>query len=172
LSAIEEDANTDSSQKARILQWRIMRTIAGIPWHKNGDAFHTNQNIPATCRIKTIGDKMQTNEQVVVIQGDPTKWYSQVVFILNPNQTADKTPIDFVAEAEKIIFNYVEKKRKYTGDSIQAYLNYTPPIIIPAKKITPPFKERKRLKPSFLLYILMAAACVALAAIVGFGLIS
>ena len=114
---------------------------------------------------------MHTNEQVIVVQGDASKWYSQVVFIMNPNPTTDKVPVDFVAEAEKIIFSYVARKRKYTGDSIHAYLDYTPPVIIPAKTKKAPHKvwKRFRFKPSFLWYILMAAVCVVMAAIIGLG---
>ena len=111
---------------------------------------------------------MQTNEQVVVIQGDATKWYSQAVFIMNPNPTAKAAPVDFVAEAEKIIFNYVAKKRKYAGDSIHAYLDYTPPTIIPAIDIVD-VKKKKRFRPSFILYGLMIAACLVMAVIFAVG---
>ena len=112
---------------------------------------------------------MQTNEQVVVIQGDATKWYSQAVFIINPNPTAEAAPVDFVAEAEKIIFRYVAKNRKYAGDSVNAYLHYTPPTIIPAIDIVPEVKKKTRFKPSFLLYGLMIAACLAMAVIFAVG---
>ena len=112
---------------------------------------------------------MQTNEQVVVIQGDATKWYSQAVFIMNPNPTAEAAPVDFVAEAEKIIFSYVARKRKYAGDSTHAYLDYMPPTIIPAKAMIPEDKPKKRFRPSFILYGLMILACLAMAAIFAIG---
>jgi len=112
---------------------------------------------------------MHTNEQVVVVQGDATKWYSQAVFILNPNPTAEAVPVDFVSEAEKIIFSYVARKRKYAGDSVHAYLDYTPPIIVPAKSIMPGINRKKRFRPSFLLYGLMILACLAMAVIYAFG---
>jgi len=112
---------------------------------------------------------MQTNEQVVVIQGDASKWYSQVVFIMNPNPGAEKTPMDFVAEAEKIIFDYVARKRKYAGDSVHAYLDYTTPVIIPAKAKGRAVKEKKRFRWEFLLNLLMVAACVAIAVVFAVG---
>jgi len=98
-----------------------------------------------------------TNEKVVVIQGDPTKWYSQVVFIMNPDPVAEKVPVDFVAEAEKIIFNYVAGKRKFSE------LDYQPPVILS------PAVKKRRFRPSFLLYGLMIAACIGLAAVVALG---
>ena len=112
-------------------------------------------------------EPMQTNEQVVVIQGDATKWYSQAVFIINPNPTAEAVPVDFVAEAEKIIFNYVARKRKYAGESTQAYLDYIPPTIISAKAMRP--KVEKRFRPSFLWYGLMILACLAMAVVFAIG---
>jgi len=114
---------------------------------------------------------MQTKEQVVVIQGDATKWYSQAVFIMNPSPTAQPVPVDLVAEAEKIIFNYEARRRKYAGDSTHAYLHYNPPTIISAAQ-NPPILidkigeiKKKRVWPSFLWYGLMVVACVVLAAV-------
>ena len=112
---------------------------------------------------------MLTNEKVIVVQGDASKWYSQAVFIMNQGPLAEKTPVDLVAEAEKIIFNYVAKKRKYTGESTRAYLEYKPPTIISAEYKKPVAEEKRRFKLSFLLYGLMMLACIAMTVIFAVG---
>ena len=43
------------------------------------------------------------NRQVIMINGDNSKWYEQAIFILRSN--AKKTDIDLMKEAEKIINN-------------------------------------------------------------------
>jgi len=107
---------------------------------------------------------MQGNERVVVIKGNEKKWYSQAVFIINPSVPEDEIPVDFVAEAEKIIYDYMAKKHNNAGQSIHAYL--AEPDVIPVAK------AKRRFPPGILLYILMAAACVGMAAIVAFGLLN
>ena len=129
---------------------------------------------------------MQTSDQVVVLQGDSTKWYSQAVFILNQSPQADPPPVDFVEEAEKIINDYVARKRKTAKQSIHDYLNYTPPVIVPPKKapILIESMESNSMEPSNMeckgslmrrfwetpvFYVVSALACVAMAAIIAFG---
>jgi len=109
---------------------------------------------------------MQTDEKVIIIQGDDTKWYKQAVFIMNPQPTKEKAPVDLVAEAEKIVFNYIAKKRKFAGDSMHAYLDYTPPIILRDDDI----EEPKRFSWSNVkACILMGLACAAMTAVVVLG---
>lgn len=98
---------------------------------------------------------MQTSERVVVIKGSASNWYSQAVFILNPGVQPGDIPIDFVAEAEKIIFDYMAKKQGNPA---------------PNKQIAS--KAKRRFSLGFLLYILMGLACVGMAAVIGFGLLS
>ena len=114
---------------------------------------------------------MQTNEQVVVIQGDATKWYSQVVFIMNPAACGAKIPVDFVAEAEKIVLDYMAKKRKHPGDAIHAYIDdyYTPPVILPPNAAMPHPKKSRRINLEFIFYGLMIAACIAITAVFAVG---
>ena len=113
---------------------------------------------------------MQANEQVVVIQGDASKWYSQAVFIINPAIASDKVPVDFVAEAENIIHAYVEKNRGYRSDSIRDYIDHTTPItIFQATDETVVEKKRWLFRFDFVLYVLMVLACVAVAAVVSAG---
>ena len=116
---------------------------------------------------------MQTNERVVVIKGDASKWYSQAVFIINPSAPADKIPMDFVAEAENIIYSYMERKRKNKCTGTHAYMDYYSPSLILAE---PPkhtaVKIKKRFRREFFVYVLMIAACVAMAAVFAFGLLN
>ena len=108
---------------------------------------------------------METNERVVVIKGNSTKWYSQAVFFMNPTLQEEAVPVDLVAEAEKIIYDYVANKRKLSGDGIHAYLHQPDGF-----KTEDSFK--KRLSFDFLLYVLMILACIGLAAVVWLGLLN
>lgn len=47
------------------------------------------------------------SERVILIKGDHSKWYDQAIFIVKKNIPQNKIPVDFVAEAEKIINGYV-----------------------------------------------------------------
>lgn len=113
----------------------------------------------------------QSNDQVIVLQGDATKWYSQAVFILNPSHDAEPVPVDFVAEAEKIIFSYVARKRKYAKDSIHAYLDYTPPVILPAKSepILIEKIEKRRFWETPWFYVMTIGGCLALGLVLALG---
>ena len=106
---------------------------------------------------------MQASERVIVIKGNATKWYSQAVFILNPSALPEEIPIDFVAEAEKIIHDYMAKKHGNAYDSIHAYMAES--------DMRPAVKARKRFRLGFLLYVLMVLACIGMAAVIGFGLL-
>ena len=104
---------------------------------------------------------MDGNERVVVIKGNPEKWYSQAVFILNPQAKTEEIPKDFVAEAEKIIFNYMARKQNGLEDKPHTHLWDDGP----AKK------NKRRIKLDFLLDALMILACVGLVAVVAYGLL-
>jgi hypothetical protein len=54
---------------------------------------------------------MGSNERVILIKGDADKWYNQAIFIVNKDLPPGKLPVDFVAEAEKIIADYMRRKR-------------------------------------------------------------
>jgi len=117
-------------------------TCGSIPTGKYGDDLHKGAKY------------MQTSERVVVIKGNASNWYSQAVFILNPGVHAGETQIDFVAEAEKIIFDYMAKKN-----------GKVPPAVLPGPK------AKRRFPTGLLLYILMALACVGMAVVIGYGLL-
>lgn len=52
---------------------------------------------------------MDDKKRVILIKGDKTKWYEQAIFIMRPDAAPNKIPKDFVAEAEKIINNYMNR---------------------------------------------------------------
>ena len=135
---------------------------------------------------------MQTNERVVVIKGDAEKWYSQAVFFINPSMAKEAIPVDFVAEAEKILYNYMAKNKQYNY-ALPAHLvkdNKMPLILPDAPKgyVEPRYSEfskncyvdlaptapvnKKRLGLGFAVNILMFLACVFMAAVVAFGLLN
>lgn len=52
---------------------------------------------------------MNDKKKVILINGDTSKWYEQVIFIVK-EEKEDKVPKNLVLEAEKIINEYVSKK--------------------------------------------------------------
>ena len=109
---------------------------------------------------------MPTNERVVVIKGDASKWYSQVVFIMNPHARSTGPPVDLVAEAENIIRDYARRKNK-SGNIVDGYGECSD-YALPAAG-----KEHRRwydfLRFDFILYTMMFAACLVLATLVAVG---
>ena len=104
---------------------------------------------------------MDGNERVVVIKGNPEKWYSQAVFILNPQATTEEVPMDFVAEAEKLIYNYMARKQSCPEDGHITTLWDDEPVK----------KNHMRRRFDFLIDALMVLACVGLVAVVAYGLL-
>jgi len=108
-------------------------------------------------------------ERVILVKGDATKWYDQAIFIVNPNIDAGQMPVDFVAEAEKIISDYnLMRKNKIVGN--------TPAIIVPPAKrkeennfIAP---NSKKSRTNFALGFLMIVACLIITAIFAFGIMN
>ena len=76
--------------------------------------------------------------------------------------------VDLVAEAEKIIAEHIAKTHQPAADSIHAYL--AEPINWGCKSKYAE-KPKPKLRFDFMIYLLMFAACIALAAIVTFGLL-
>ena len=50
-------------------------------------------------------------QRVILINGDSTKWYEQAIFIVKKDAAGAEMPLDFVAEAEKIINEYTRRKK-------------------------------------------------------------
>ena len=114
-------------------------------------------------------------ERVILIKGDSTKWYNQAIFIVNQNTPATKMPVDFVAEAEKIIYNHVKKGPGKQGAVPAVYTS--PQGITPAVQNynAPARHTGTRKKAStfdFMLNIMMILACVAIIAVFAYGMMA
>ena len=115
---------------------------------------------------------MGKKERVILIKGGPSKWYEQAIFIVNQNMPQDQMPVDFVAEAEQIINNYVKKNNRAVA--AVAYASTPKPsasVKTPAscggKASVPSFAKnpvkRKRDRGfDFFLNSLMALGCIAI----------
>ncbi|MCL1788451.1 MAG: hypothetical protein FWG38_10740 [Defluviitaleaceae bacterium] len=99
-------------------------------------------------------------ERVILVKGDASKWYEQAIFIVNPK--ADKMPVDFVAAAEKIISDY-----NLNSESTPQRTPYAPKTVVKTR----PYKQSLD-KSDIVLSVLMMLACVALAGIFVYGLLS
>ena len=118
-------------------------------------------------------------ERVILIKGDESKWYEQAIFIVNQNVSKEDLPVDFVAEAEKIIHNHVKKKYGvYKGNSVGIAYASTPstkavPSTKPAKatKATPRAQKSKGKRFDYALNAVMALGCFVIAAVLLWGLL-
>ncbi len=50
-----------------------------------------------------------SKKKVITVQGDNSKWYEKVVFVVKKDKKSETKNIDFVIEAEKIITDYMLK---------------------------------------------------------------
>ena len=91
---------------------------------------------------------MNANERVILIKGDPTKWYNQAIFIVKKEIPANKIPVDFVAEAERIINNYLVGQSRKNPKEIQ-----NKPVV----------RQKKKSRFDFVLNIVMLAGCLVIA---------
>jgi len=107
---------------------------------------------------------MKPTERVILVKGDATKWYNQAIFIVNKDMPATKMPVDFVAEAEKIIYNHIRTTR---GHTIPAAYAATAPA-----KPTPARRKKKASAFDITLNIMMILACVAIAAVFAYGMLA
>jgi len=55
---------------------------------------------------------MTEQNKVVLINGDSSNFFDQAIFIVKKNIPNNKMPVDFVAEAEKIIGTHLAKNRR------------------------------------------------------------
>jgi hypothetical protein len=61
-----------------------------------------------------------SNGRVVFIENDKGGWYEKAIFILNKDVNPNRMPKDIVAEAEKIIGNYMKKSKPiYSGRKLK-----------------------------------------------------
>ncbi len=101
------------------------------------------------------------NERVILIKGDKSKWYDQIIFILK-NKPETKPPVDLVKEAEKIVGNYLNLQNLQKNKITPLVGSNNKPVI----NIAPGYKPKKVSKNSTLDYILnigLIVGCVSLA---------
>ncbi len=85
-------------------------------------------------------------KKVITVNGDSNKWYEKVIFVVKKDSGAKEKNVDFVAEAEKIIADYM-----LTSD--MAYSNTTTPTLV---------KTRKKGKPDGIDIFLIVSICICL----------
>ncbi|MDR3091599.1 MAG: hypothetical protein LBU36_05340 [Clostridiales bacterium] len=75
------------------------------------------------------------SDRIILIKGDCSNWYEQAIFILRKQQPG-RAPKDFVAEAENIIANYMERCEGKRGNLVKRYKNNpdAPFVRAPEKK--------------------------------------
>ncbi len=95
-------------------------------------------------------------DRVILIQGGNNGWYEQAIFIVKKDANPALIPKDFVKEAEKIISSYMMNQS---------------PIKTPAQTPVKPIYKVKNKSMDMGLNIAMIVCCVALAAIMAFGLL-
>jgi hypothetical protein len=125
---------------------------------------------------KANGGNIMTGptERVILVKGDATKWYNQAIFIVNQNTPATKMPVDFVAEAERIIYNHVTKKQKGAGPA--AYTSQAKVSPAPHSNFNAPAMrtgtKKKVSKFDVMLNIVMILACIAIIAVFVYGIMA
>jgi hypothetical protein len=115
-------------------------------------------------------------ERLILVKGDATKWYNQAIFIVNQNTPATKMPVDFVAEAERIIYNHVTKGKKTKGVGPAAYTSPAPALQAPPSNYNVPAMrtgtKKKVSKFDVILNIVMILACIAIIAVFVYGIMA
>jgi hypothetical protein len=149
-----------------------METSLQICYEHYGSFLYNPQIIRQRFSYKDLGGfYMTASERVILIQGDASKWYDQAIFIVKPNGKAEDAPVDMVAEAEKIINNYLIKNKKplpagFPPNSNLSSMGYVPTVATTPKKRTP----SKRV--DFFLNIIIVLACLAIAGVFMYGMMA
>ena len=113
---------------------------------------------------------MGKKERVILIKGGASQWYEQAIFIVKQSTAPENIPVDFVAEAEKIINNHVHKK--YDKNSRYnvgiAYADSPAPgaLYRASKKNA----KRKSGHYDFILNTVMGIGCIIIAAVLILGI--
>ena len=101
---------------------------------------------------------MTEQNKVVLISGDNSKFFDQAIFIVKKNIPENKIPVDFVAEAEKIISVHLAKKRR----GHDAYIHFAPEFELDMVKEELARKKRG-IKFHMLLHLTLLSTCITLA---------
>lgn len=126
---------------------------------------------------------MGPTERVILVKGDSTKWYNQAIFIVNQNTPATKMPVDFVAEAERIIFNHIAGQKKTAlqkaavapaaySSHMPKGKNYPAPVTKTPAPATRTGTKKKTSKFDFALNVIMILACIAIVAVFVYGFLT
>jgi len=124
---------------------------------------------------------MPIPERVILVKGDPHKWYDQAIFIINPAAKRDSLPVDFVAEAERIINGYMDKSRRAAPQAVTGFAPGTgtstvSALALPAQSTAataakPTKKSASKSRADFWLTLLMMMGCVAIAILFFYGFV-
>ncbi|MDR1560385.1 MAG: hypothetical protein LBS84_11970 [Clostridiales bacterium] len=101
---------------------------------------------------------MTEQNKVVLINGDNSKFFDQAIFIVKKNIPENKIPVDFVAEAERIIGSHLSKKR--CGHD--TYIHFAPEFELDMVKEELARKKRS-IKIHIALNLTLLTACITLA---------
>jgi len=119
---------------------------------------------------------MDKKERVILIKGNDSQWYEQAIFIVNQKAPREDIPVDFVAEAEKIINSHVRNKyNKNMGKSIGskvgiAYSAQSTPLPAP-RAATKKAKPAKAKPIDYIINTIMGIGCVLIIAVIAWGLL-
>ncbi len=104
---------------------------------------------------------MGSKERIILIKGDAEKWYNQAIFIVNKDLPPGKLPVDFVAEAEKIIADYMRKNKQ------PLIKTSPPPGRIAVNPVRPAGNKRKS---DFFINLCLMLGCAFIVAALVYGL--
>ena len=98
---------------------------------------------------------MTEQNKVILINGDNSKFFDQAIFIVKKNIPENKIPVDFVAEAEKIIGLHLSKKRR----GLDTYIRFAPEFELDMVKEELARKKRS-VRFHLLLNIVLLSLCI------------
>ena len=98
---------------------------------------------------------MTEQNKVVLINGDNSKFFDQAIFIVKKNIPENKVPVDFVAEAERIISMYLAKKRR----GHDSFIRFAPEFELDMVK-EELARKRRGIRIHILLNLVLFTACI------------
>ena len=98
---------------------------------------------------------MTEQNKVVLINGDNSKFFEQAIFIVKKNIPENKIPVDFVAEAERIISLHLARKRR----GHDSFIRFAPEFELDMVKEELARKKRG-IKIHIFLNLVLLTACI------------
>jgi hypothetical protein len=99
--------------------------------------------------------------KVILVNGDASKFFDQAIFIVKKNIPEKNIPVDYVAEAEKIIGTYLSKKH----NKHDTYVHFAPEVEMDMMR-DEIIRRKNAQKFNIILNLLLAATCLVLLYIV------